>query len=174
MTPLLFSLAFPQKKFYFGKVSHPLSLEAMQAKTCTRCKEKRPPSGFYAGNSHCKSCVKERTGQWQRDNPELVSEYQRARHKRDRESRNAYSRAYAKADPNRHCAKEARRRAAKTQRFPAWADREAIDAIYASCPPGHHVDHIIPLRGELVSGLHVANNLQHLPADENHAKGNSY
>lgn len=59
-------------------------------------------------------------------------------------------------------------------RTPAWADLEAIKFFYECCPAGCHVDHIIPLRGKLVSGLHVENNLQWLPATDNFKKGNSY
>jgi hypothetical protein len=70
--------------------------------------------------------------------------------------------------------KSASREAAKNHRYPTWADRKAIRAIYEGCPPGHHVDHVVPLRGSNVSGLHVAGNLQYLPAEENLAKGNAF
>lgn len=57
---------------------------------------------------------------------------------------------------------------------PQWADMDAIREIYVNRPEGYHVDHIIPLRGKLVSGLHVEYNLQYLPAMENMRKHNTY
>lgn len=57
---------------------------------------------------------------------------------------------------------------------PNWANTSMIEDIYRNCPECHHVDHIIPLQGELVSGLHVENNLQYLIAKDNLAKGNKW
>lgn len=67
-----------------------------------------------------------------------------------------------------------KRKAAKLQRTPSWANLEAIKAIYQDCPEGHQVDHIIPLQGANVSGLHLAENLRHLPRSENASKGNRW
>lgn len=59
-------------------------------------------------------------------------------------------------------------------RTPKWADKKDIRRIYNNCPEGFHVDHIIPLRGKLVSGLHVSSNLQYLSAEDNLSKNNTF
>lgn len=46
-----------------------------------------------------------------------------------------------------------------------------VEAFYASCPPGHEVDHILPRNGSFVCGLHQLDNLQYLPISENRKKG---
>ena len=62
---------------------------------------------------------------------------------------------------------------------PLWANKKAIKEIYEICIKTtkttgikHEVDHIIPLRGEFVSGLHVEWNLQVIKATENRSKSN--
>jgi len=70
--------------------------------------------------------------------------------------------------------RQARRRFAKLLRVPEWADLKRIREFYKGCPEGYQVDHIIPLQGELVSGLHVLNNLQYLMASENASKNNKF
>jgi len=65
-------------------------------------------------------------------------------------------------------------KANKIQRTMRWSELEEIKTFYNACPPGYHVDHIIPLNGKLVSGLHVLSNLQYLPAAENCSKNNKY
>jgi hypothetical protein len=57
---------------------------------------------------------------------------------------------------------------------PIWADKSAIKEIYNNIPIGMDVDHIIPIRGKLVSGLHVEGNLQYLPKAVNMRKSNHY
>jgi hypothetical protein len=71
------------------------------------------------------------------------------------------------------------RHAAKLKATPAWADIGAIKAIYEKARRmteetgiQHHVDHIIPLRGRGVCGLHIHTNLQVLTAQENKRKSN--
>lgn len=60
------------------------------------------------------------------------------------------------------------------QRLPKWADRPAIREFYAACPEGMYVDHIIPLKGLNVSGLHVHWNFQYLDRMSNSIKNNNF
>jgi 5-methylcytosine-specific restriction endonuclease McrA len=68
----------------------------------------------------------------------------------------------------------------KLRAIPSWADHALIADIYAyakimrDAGVDCHVDHIIPLQGETVSGLHVHTNLQVLLAADNIRKGNRY
>lgn len=85
-------------------------------------------------------------------------------------------------DPARECAKVMRRHAAKLSATPPWLNEQhhaEIRAVYqqASMTSAFfgvrfHVDHVIPLRGAEVCGLHVPWNLQVIPAAENHRKSN--
>ena len=90
--------------------------------------------------------------------------------------KNARNGKYFKTEKGRTTmnAINAKRRAAKLQRTPAWADLEAIKQFYAECPKGYEVDHIVPLQGVNISGLHVLNNLQYLTKSENCKKNNKY
>lgn len=65
---------------------------------------------------------------------------------------------------------EARRRRVRIQ-TPPWADLAAIESFYRGRPGGMEVDHIIPLKGSRVSGLHVIANLQYLQISDNRRKG---
>jgi hypothetical protein len=61
-----------------------------------------------------------------------------------------------------------------SRQIPSWANMNRIMEIYENRPDGCHVDHIIPLRGKYVWGLHVENNLQYLTASENMRKHNTF
>lgn len=73
------------------------------------------------------------------------------------------------------------RRARLDSRSPEWRDKTAIAEIYREAERisretgiPHDVDHEIPLHGDLVSGLHVHNNLRVIPKLENIRKSNRY
>lgn len=83
------------------------------------------------------------------------------------------NRQWHRDNPGRSTAAARRYQLAKEQRTPAWADHEAITAIYVEAAAlGKHVDHALPLRGRTVSGLHVHQNLQLLSPVDNMRKGN--
>lgn len=112
---------------------------------------------------------------WRARNRETEREKQRERRENNRDEYNAYYREYyQKNKETRIPYLNAHRRNRVHIATPPWADKNAIRKFYIACPEGYHVDHIIPLRGEYVSGLHVIENLQYLPAIENIKKGNQF
>jgi hypothetical protein len=91
----------------------------------------------------------------------------------------ASGRPYRRAQPHIENEKAVRRNRGKRVATPAWADLSAIRAIYLEARritevtgQPHHVDHVVPLKSPLVCGLHIACNLQILPATANLIKGN--
>ena len=90
-----------------------------------------------------------------------------------------YEKQHYENNKHLYVARLNKRRAVKFSATPLWADLEAIKRIYkesrrVSIETGilHHVDHIVPLQGGIVSGLHVEYNLQIIPAKQNLSKAN--
>lgn len=78
--------------------------------------------------------------------------------------------------PNKKAAamkKSKKRRSQLSFATPNWASKEAIADVYMNRGE-FHVDHIIPLKGKNVSGLHCAANLQYLTAAQNKSKFNNF
>lgn len=140
-----------------------------------------------------------RVKQWRKENPEKVAEQNKAyaekhpeklvektiRWKRKNPERAAQvARASRLKNKGRVVANKAAYRAAKKNRTPSWLtafDRLKIKCIYQVAAMysrennvAFEVDHIIPLCGELVSGLHVPSNLQIIRASENRIKNNKF
>lgn len=157
-------------------------------KECSKCNETKQLTEFHKDKecrqgvkNVCKACKTSQKNKWYKDNAERQSEKARLYRTTNKE---ATKQAREKWDSNNVGmvrAKEARRRASKIERTVAWADKEAITDIYKRAhlikkelALDVHVDHVVPLRGELVSGLHVESNLQIIPAKDNLSKGNRY
>jgi 5-methylcytosine-specific restriction endonuclease McrA len=80
-----------------------------------------------------------------------------------------------------HIARVSARQKRVKQATPKWADVSAIKEFYIDAQRlsketgiPHEVDHVIPLQGKLVSGLHVPANLQILTESENTSKNNKF
>ena len=71
------------------------------------------------------------------------------------------------------CKKEANARRRAKCKLATFAEfLPEVRQIYRECPEGYQVDHIVPLNGKNVCGLHVPWNLQYLTPEENVKKGN--
>ena len=134
---------------------------------------------------------------WKEENKAKGAEYTKAWNQRNKEKRREIEKSWKSRNPDRVAEYNAKsgakwsrdnrgkrnaltmkRKAAKLQRTPSWVDHSEIKAIYdlaaeVSKETGipHEVDHIIPLQGRGVSGLHVPWNLQVITRRENRSKG---
>lgn len=116
----------------------------------------------------------------------LESERRRKAKWRDdnREHYNKYFSAYWANNPHILARRRVLRRVGIKDATPSWSTGEMdsqIAAVYdlardcaVTAGESYHVDHIVPLRGGNVCGLHVPWNLQVLPSDINIAKGNKH
>lgn len=112
-----------------------------------------------------------RSAQWRQDNPEHANT-------------KIVKIKWKKENPIKVYAANANQRAARLQRVPLWLTKtqhKQIEQFYWEAAEisklvgePYHVDHIVPLQGKTVSGLHVPWNLQILHAKENLKKGNNY
>ena len=167
-------------------------------KLCKKCNVEQPTTNFHKNGKYlysvCKTCkkaynqtdaVKKYQKKWYQDNIERQSQLyqensaerklrQKEWYKKNRKQALEARKKYVQLNRGKINALCAKRRAIKLQRTPSWADLEAIKKFYENCPKGYHVDHIIPLQGKIVSGLHVLSNLQYLTAEENLKKSNTY
>lgn len=107
-------------------------------------------------------------------NPEVAKErYSKYRQENLHKERSRCT-EYRKANPEyfKLSSKARNRRLKLATVFKSKEVKEALWEIYKNCPEGYHVDHIEPLHGKDVCGLHAPWNLQYLPAAENIRKGN--
>ena len=123
----------------------------------------------------------ERSRQSAKADPARHAAYSRADYARNAEKRRAAARRRYTANKAAYVEKATLRKRHVKLRTPAWADISAITMVYnearrLSAETGivHHVDHVIPLRGRLCSGLHVHQNLQILVAQDNLRKSNCH
>lgn len=105
---------------------------------------------------------------WRERNPDKVKEYnKKGGHK------------WVSNNKGKRLASVRARQLAKKDRTPSWVDKKELEKFYMEAARltketgiQYEVDHIVPLQGETVSGLHVPWNLQVLTRSENRSKGN--
>lgn len=138
----------------------------------SECKEcKRSKDLEYAANNREKA--KQKAKEWYQNNKDYALEKMKV-----------YGKHWRKENKDKNCSKSNKYRASKLKATPPWVNKEhmwLIDEVYhlakvrsKSTGVLWHVDHVVPLKGKGVCGLHVIENLQLLPAIENISKGNKF
>lgn len=150
-------------------------------KVCSVCKKELSLGDFYKQKdgaqgvaSRCKTCLLSANKEWAKQNPNSLLKATKKYRNTHREIMLERTRTWRKSNLEYDKYRSSLRRHTKKKATPSWADKEKIKSIYLNCAKGYHVDHIIPIKGKNVSGLHNEFNLQYLTAQENHRKGNRY
>lgn len=136
---------------------------------CKKCQKTVNSASFQKISDEQKQARNQACKQWKENNKEQVK---------------AYAIEYAQKNTAKRTALERKRELAKKNRTPSWLTD--FDMLYMQClyqvaamrtkESGQqwHVDHVVPLQGKTVSGLHVPCNLQVILASENLRKNNKY
>ena len=153
----------------------------------------------YLGLSNkCKDCAKLYNKEYREKNREKLLKKDNERYKNNREVLkkkareyklknkdyyNKHNKNYYKLNKHIFLAANSKRRKVILRATPQWLsepDKGRIEDfywfaqdLYKVTGEVYHVDHIVPLQGKTVCGLHVPWNLQILPADLNLSKGNN-
>jgi len=133
----------------------------------------------YEGKQ-CKECQKVANASWYRINGEKSKAYSSARRRSDP----SYILGWVESNRAKVNAYSAMRKAANRQRTPKWlTESDLIEINWAyeiarqkTLETGviYEVDHIIPLQGKNVSGLHIPQNLQVITRTKNRQKTNNF
>jgi tRNA nucleotidyltransferase/poly(A) polymerase len=166
-------------------------------KFCNKCSEIKLLVDFHK-DSHkkdgictiCKSCKLHNVKVWKELNPEKVKKINVEWYRNNKnnpeflQKRQDYGNRWRKEKPHLNSAKEAKRRAAKLNATPSWLKPEDLahikrtyklrDLMFEITGIKYHVDHIVPLKGKDVCGLHVPWNLRVISEKDNLIKGNRY
>jgi hypothetical protein len=164
----------------------------MITKKCCRCALSKTTDQFHKArrglhgvHSICKSCKKNYMEEYVRSGKLKIAKKKYVASEKGKITINNYR----KSDKNKQLQKEyrnspsgkiacvyklAKYRAVQNKAMPKWVNGKALRLIYNNCPSTLEVDHIFPLQGEKVSGLHVPWNLQYLTREENAKKSNSF
>ena len=158
-------------------------------KTCTKCKESKELIKFYnkktgrdGKTAKCIKCVNEQTDAWGAKNKEKVKITKKKWIDSNPEKIKSNERNWNRNNPGKKAAQVRKYQASKMQRTPSWLtneDLKRIEAFYIESArltketgTPHEVDHIIPMQGKNVSGLHVPWNLRIVTRTTNRQKSN--
>lgn len=172
-----------------------MSIEPFSGKVCNKCllfkteyhKDSNKKDGLC---TVCADCKRLNTKHWHSNNPERGRNnsllwYQSNKSNPDVVKKRAEtSKKWAKENPHKRTANEAKRRSQKLKATPPWLSGTQLAHIqrtYKLCNviseatgQKYHVDHIVPLQGKDVCGLHVPWNLRVIPAKLNLEKSNKH
>lgn len=158
----------------------------MTSQVCRKCGTEKPLTDFNKDATKnlgvrriCKPCHRSEVAQYVQDHREQWKVACRRWYDNNKDRKLAYDQQYRANYTERQ--KELKRLVTNARwrvlrsAMPAWADAKAMRDFYAEAArTGMHVDHIVPLRGRIVSGLHVPANLCLLPPSENQRKSNRW
>lgn len=133
---------------------------------------------------NCAECDKLHKNIYRYKYPEKTREIKKANYYKHRDKHLAKRKRYVEKNRAKVNALAKAYKVRKKNRIPMWVDKkhmwlikEAYElAALRTKQFGYswHVDHVIPLQGELVSGLHVIENLRVIPGVDNIKKKNKY
>lgn len=139
-------------------------------KTCCNCHLTLAEDSFHLLAKRCKPCAISIATQWNKENKAKRKKTLEKYSLLNKNKISANSKNWREKNREKYNLTRITRWRMIKEATPQWIDRTQLKEFYSNTPQGMTVDHIIPIKGRNVRGLHVPWNLQYLTPEQNNKK----
>jgi hypothetical protein len=154
-------------------------------KICSKCREEKPATKDHFNRQNnkidnlrpdCKECTRKASREIYNKIPtDKKTEYRKNYYSQNKDRLIKAQKEWNDENRGKVRHYKSKRKMRVKRATPTWFEKDLVEAVYQNaCSRGWEVDHIVPIKSDIVCGLHCHDNLQILDKELNRRKSNSH